>query len=287
MKFADVKNDIAFRKIFGNENRTETLISFLNAVLSFEGKDRIMSVVILNPYQLPKLKGGKVSILDVRATDQRNQQFIVEMQVAEQDGFDKRVLYYLTKGYNNQIRRADEYRKLKPAYFVGILSNFSHTKKPHYISRSRIQDIDTGEVTIKDVEFNFIELPKFTKNINELENLADKWIYFLKNAESLEIIPNDIDDKGLLSAYQEANQYTWSQEELEAYDYVDMREEDGRARLDAAEKRGKEEGKEEKEKEMVLKPYRNGKTVEQISDFLDMQIEQVRAIIKEYESQKK
>ena len=72
MKFADVKNDIAFRKIFGNENRTETLISFLNAVLGFEGKDRIVSVTILNPYQLPALKGGKVSILDVRATDQKS-----------------------------------------------------------------------------------------------------------------------------------------------------------------------------------------------------------------------
>jgi predicted transposase/invertase (TIGR01784 family) len=160
MKFADVKNDVAFRKIFGNENKTESLISFLNAVLGFEGKDRIVSVTIVNPYQLPALKGGKVSILDVRATDQKKQQFIVEMQVAEQDGFDKRVLYYLTKSYNDQIKRADQYRQLKPAYFIGILS-FSHTQNPHYISRSRIQDIDTGEVTIKDVEFNFIELTKY------------------------------------------------------------------------------------------------------------------------------
>jgi hypothetical protein len=38
MEFADVKNDIAFRKIFGNDNRKESLISFLNAVLAFEGE---------------------------------------------------------------------------------------------------------------------------------------------------------------------------------------------------------------------------------------------------------
>jgi hypothetical protein len=55
MEFADIKNDIAFRKIFGNENRKETLISFLNAVLAFKGKQKIVSVEILNPYQLPKL----------------------------------------------------------------------------------------------------------------------------------------------------------------------------------------------------------------------------------------
>jgi hypothetical protein len=31
MKFVDVKNDVAFRNIFGNEKKTEILISFLNA----------------------------------------------------------------------------------------------------------------------------------------------------------------------------------------------------------------------------------------------------------------
>lgn len=258
MKFADVKNDIAFRKIFGNENRTETLISFLNAVLGFEGKERIVSVTILNPYQLPALKGGKVSILDVRATDQKKQQFIVEMQVAEQNGFDKRVLYYLTKSYNSQIRRAEQYRKLKPAFFIGILSNFSHTHNEHYISRSRIQDIDTGEVTIKDVEFNFIELLKFNKNIDELENLTDKWIYFIKNAENLDVIPENVDDKGLLSAYEEANQHTWSQMELDAYDYVDMREEDGRAQMEFAIDKALNKGLEEGLKEGLNKGLKEG-----------------------------
>ena len=40
MKFVDIKNDVAFRKIFGNENRKETLISFLNAILDFRGNRR-------------------------------------------------------------------------------------------------------------------------------------------------------------------------------------------------------------------------------------------------------
>lgn len=290
MKFADIKNDVAFRKIFGSENRTDSLISFLNSVLGFEGSDTIMSVTILNPYQLPKLKGGKVSILDVRATDQKKQQFIVEMQVAEQEGFDKRVLYYLTKGYNSQIRRADQYRKLKPAFFVGILSDFSHTQNPHYISRSRIQDIDTGEVTIKDVDFTFIELEKFNKDINELENLTDKWIYFIKNAENLDVIPQNIDDKGLLSAYEEANQHTWTQAELDAYDYVDMREEDSRAKMEFAVNKAvaqaKEETKKESEINTIIKLYKKNKPIEEISDLLDIPLKEIQQIIALYMLQK-
>ncbi len=41
MQFADIKNDIAFRKIFGNETKKEILIAFLNAVLKFEGNKQI------------------------------------------------------------------------------------------------------------------------------------------------------------------------------------------------------------------------------------------------------
>ena len=240
MQFADIKNDIAFHKIFGNENRKEVLISFLNSVLGFEEDDqRITSVTIMNPYQLPKLKGGKVTIVDIKATDQANRQYIVEMQVAEKEGFDKRVLYYLGKSYTDQIKRGDFYRKLKPAIFIGIL-NFVQTDNVHYLSRSQVLDIETGERTIKDVEFNFIELPKFNLDAEELMTLTEKWIYFIKNAENLTFVPENIDDEGLKSAYQEANQSMWTKEELEAYDYVYMREEDARAELDAAEQKGEQ-----------------------------------------------
>ncbi len=56
MKFVDVKNDVAFRKIFGNENRKEVLISFLNAVLLLQSNHKIVNVEILTPYQLPALR---------------------------------------------------------------------------------------------------------------------------------------------------------------------------------------------------------------------------------------
>ena len=274
MKFVDVKNDIAFRKIFGNENRKETLISFLNAVLDFQGDHRITQVTILNPYQLPKLKGGKVTIIDVKATDQVGRTYIIEMQVGDLDGFEKRVLFYSSESYSDQIKRADFYRKLRPVIFIGIL-DFKHTENKNYISRSQVRDIETGEQTIKDMEFTFIELPKFKLESNELKTLTEKWIYFIKNAENLEVVPENINDEGLKSAYEEANVQAWTQEELDAYEYAFMREEDERARLDKAEMKGEEK----KEASMVLKLYAKGKTEEEISDLLDLDIQSVRQII--------
>ena len=69
MQFVDIKNGIAFRKIFGNENKKIILISFLNAVMKLKGKDAIEDVEILNPYQLPIIKNLKASIIDVKARD--------------------------------------------------------------------------------------------------------------------------------------------------------------------------------------------------------------------------
>ncbi len=227
MKFADVKNDIAFRKIFGNQNKKEVLISFLNAVLDFEENHQITDVTILNPYQLPKFRDGKATIIDVKAKDQNDRAFIVEMQVADALGFSKRVLYYTSQGYVSQIERGAFYDKLNPTIFIGIL-DFGISKNPKYICRHRILDVETGERIMEDMEFNFIELPKFNVAKKDLKSLVEKWVFFIKEAENLEVIPAEIDDLGLITAFEEANIQTWSQEEIDAYDYAGLRETEDR-----------------------------------------------------------
>jgi len=235
MKFADVKNDIAFRKIFGNQNKKEILISFLNAILDFDEKHRITDVTILNPYQLPKFRDGKATIIDVKAKDQQGREFIVEMQVADALGFSKRVLYYSSQGYVSQIDREEFYDKLKPTVFVGIL-DFEISKNQNYISRHRILDVETGERVIEDMEFNFIELPKFTKKREKLKTLDEKWVFFIKEAENLEVMPEEIDDFGLKTAFEEANIQAWSKEEIEAYNYAGIRETEDRLRIEKAQR---------------------------------------------------
>ena len=265
MKFVDVKNDIAFRKIFGNEKKKVILISFLNAVLGLEGQNRVKEVILLNPFQLPRIAGEKSSIIDVRATDERGVTFIVEMQVAEPAGFDKRVLYYTSKDYAGQINIGDEYPKLRPVYFIGVL-DFNYFSGKNYLSSHLIIDEETGECVFKDLKFRFIELPKFNKNAHELKNIIDKWTYFIKNADELEVMPSDVDDEGLKEAYEEAAQHNWSREdkhswekeELEAYDYAAMREQDERGKMELAEKRAEKRAEERVKMEMAKKMKNEG-----------------------------
>lgn len=244
MKFVDVTNDIAFRKIFGNENKKISLLSFLNAVLAFPEGKKVIDVTIVNPYQLPKLSGGKSTIVDVKAKDEKGNNFIVEMQVAEDEDFEKRVLYYTSQNYADQISRGDEYNKLNAAYFIGIL-DFKISKNPKYISRHRVLDVETGENIIRDIEFNFIELPKFNLQLVDLKSNIEQWVYFIKNAENLEVIPDNIYDEGLKTAYIAADQHSWTKQELEDYNKIFMREALDRGVTTLAVKRATEKGIEE------------------------------------------
>jgi len=277
MKFVDIKNDVAFRKIFGNANRKEVLISFLNAVLLLEKDNKIVNVDILTPYQLPAIKGGKVTIVDVKAKDQNQKTYIVEMQVAEVEGFDKRVLYYASKSYSAQIERGDQYEKLNPTFFIGIL-DFEVTQNSSYINRHKIVDIETNENFIKDIEFNFIELPKFNKTVQELTTIVDQWVFFIKNAENLEVIPDNIKDEGLKFAYQDADKHNWTKEELEAYDYVLMREQDDRGRLTLATKRAAEKATKTTLQVVAKKMLRSGFSLTDIVESTGLTIEEIHAL---------
>lgn len=282
MKFVDVKNDVAFRKIFGSDKKKVILISFLNAVLDLDGQDKIKSVTLVDPFQLPRIRGEKASIIDVRAKDERNRSFIIEMQVAERDGFGKRVQFYSSKEYASQIDRGDDYTLLKPVYFIGIL-NFKFFPGDNYFSKHITVDEETGVCTLDDIKFRFIELPKFKKKEHELTTVIDKWTYFIKKADKLEVIPENVDDKGLLAAYEEAQKHNWSKDEYDAYIYAGMREQDEKGRETAAEKRGQ---KSEKYK-VAIRCLKNNMPSELTAQIAGLTIEEVKSIIKEINKEEK
>ena len=280
MKFVDITNDIAFRKIFGNDSKKKSLISFLNAVIDLPKNEQIIDVEITNPYQLGKLSGGKSTIVDVKAKDEKGNIFIVEMQIAEFDFFHKRILYYTSQSYVSQIDKGVQYDKLRPVYFIGILEFEISKQNKSYFSRHKVLDVQTKEQIIQDVEFNFIELPKFDKTIDQLETSIDQWTYFIKNAENLEVVPENINDEGLKSAYEEANVQTWTQEELDAYEYAFMREEDERARLDKAEQKGVHETK----RDAVLGLHNNEIPISIIAISLKLTEIEVKEIIEHWKN---
>ena len=284
MDFADIKNDIAFRKIFGNEQKTAPLISFLNAALQLQGDERVVSVSLANPYQFPRIAGEKATILDVRATDQSGRKFVVEMQVADKKGFDKRVQYYIARDYSMQIDTGDDYPMLNPAYFIGIL-DFPFGEGDKYNTHHLILEKVTYEHLLKDIQFAFIQLPKFNLDIHELITPIDRWTYFIKHSTELNIIPDFAQaDEGLNTAFIEADRHNWTKEERIAYDNVLIKETDEKQEKILADEKAREKGVEAGKADMIIGMHEEGFTNQQIAKVAKKTEEEVAQIIENHKN---
>ena len=228
MQFISPQNDFAFKRIFGNEQHKEILISFINSVLDLSGERQVVEVELANPYQVPRLEQFKETILDINATCQSGRKFIVEMQVERQRLFHKRALYYSSKAYVEQLASGVDYPELKPVYFIGVL-NFSFTdNSSSYLSRHLILDTATHEQRISDFEFCFIELPKFAKHESELSSIVDKWIFFLKylgsrSGEDKDFARIFAEEPPLLRALEIARYHSLSRDEMSVYEAQEER----------------------------------------------------------------
>jgi predicted transposase/invertase (TIGR01784 family) len=52
----------------------------------------------------------KLSIVDVKCTDAEGRRYVVEMQVLNVEGFEKRVVYNASKAYVMLLRQAEHYQ---------------------------------------------------------------------------------------------------------------------------------------------------------------------------------
>ncbi|MDQ7022397.1 MAG: Rpn family recombination-promoting nuclease/putative transposase [Candidatus Gracilibacteria bacterium] len=165
-KFFSPTNDIVFKKVFGDDKKTHILISFLNAVLKYEGDDKIKEVKLTNTYVIPKVLKYKETALDIKATNEKGEEFIVEMQNANHENFLKRSLFYSSNSYSNQIKKGESYDKLKTVIFIGIMGYNLFTKEKDldkYLSTHLLLNKETLSHEMKDFEFHFIELQNLIK----------------------------------------------------------------------------------------------------------------------------
>ena len=226
-KFLDPRNDIAFKKIFGTEKNKDILIHFLNDMLTFKEKAPITDVTFLKTVQDPDIAIQKTSIVDVLCKDSQGNQYIVEIQVAKEKGFEKRAQYYAAKAYSSQARVGGAYADLKEIIFLAISNFIMFPNKDAYKSDHIILDRETQENDLKDFSFTFLELPKFRKGSNELETIIEKWMYFFNHAE--DTAEEDLEkiigsDQIMERAYDELNRFSWNEEELLTYDQAEKYE---------------------------------------------------------------
>ena len=231
MFFLNPKNDVAFKKIFGDESRKHLTISALNDLLEKKEGALIEDITFLDTANLPDVIEGKKSFVDVRCVDQAGNNYIIEMQIINEFNFLERAQYYVACSLARQLEKKGKYKKLVPVVFIGIVchdlfdeADEADEQQEDIISHHVTTSTKTGKSRLKLAEYHFVELKKFNKNLDELQSGTDKLLYFIKNADDFEKVPAQLqNDENIMEAFHVLERSRWS--DLELQDYIRKQEE--------------------------------------------------------------
>ncbi len=259
MNFISPKTNFGFKKIFGSDQSKDILISMLNGFL-YAGEPTITDLEILDPYQGPKVWGGKDTYLDVKARLKDGTLVIIEMQVLNLAGFEKRILYNAAKGYVLQLDAGESYTGLLPVIALTITDFvlFNDLERP--ISRFKLKECETLlDYPMNDIELVFVELPKFSRSPDEVETLTEQWMAFFQHARSLHEVPERMSGvPALRHAFDIANQVILSAEELEVVEKQEAFIQDTQKTIRESRQEGREEGREEGRQEGIQQGIEQG-----------------------------
>ena len=177
------KSDIVFKAIFSDENDKDLLAKFLSDMLNLDiqyGED----VELLNTEQSPEFVGDKLSRLDVRVKTSKNEYINIEIQLLDRNNIIERAILYNAKMVTNQLQEEQTYKKLGKSISLIIVDYSLFKETDEWYNKFKLVDIKT-QVNLTDlVEFNFIELPKFPKDIDiNMQTRLELWTTFLSTDE--------------------------------------------------------------------------------------------------------
>jgi predicted transposase/invertase (TIGR01784 family) len=174
------KLDIIFKLLFTSD--TDLLIDLINSVLHLPDDRRITSVKVKNPTILPDEITKKFIILDIRAIDDQQNQYDIEIQIQKYEAYPKRSLYYASRLYADQLETGDDYASLMPVIGIHFLDYEQFPDRSDFHFHFYLRDVRYPELCLTDdLSLHIFELPKFEKLCGSHDNLTE-WLHFFNHA---------------------------------------------------------------------------------------------------------
>ena len=275
-KFADPRNDIAFKKIFSEDN-IEGIKDFAESIISnaveFPFSTKLVSIEFLHKDQMPSLLKGKKSLCDLKVKDDKNNIYIIEMQKRNEEDYLQRIQYYASHAITDQLEQGTGHTELNPVITISIMGRKCFDDDIPCISYHPFKETTTGKQLLLTQSHIFIELLKLEKS--GLTGSTLEWLKMFKEAAHLDHIP-EVKNKNVLQAYRKLEQHNWSPEEKEAYIASKIDDDMEKSNLKHAEDRGKEEGEQKKALEIARRMLSKGKDIQEIMDFTDLSEEAIK-----------
>jgi predicted transposase/invertase (TIGR01784 family) len=275
-KYINLFTDYGFKKLFGEEMNKDLLLDFLNELLK-EEQGLIKNLTYLKTEQLGATDIDRKAIFDLYCENEKGEKFIVELQKSKQNFFKDRTLYYSTFPIREQAKRADWDYELKAVYTIAILdfifdSDKNESNKFRY--DVKLTETETQKVFYNKLTFIYLEMPKFTKTVEELKTRFDKWLFVIKNLNKLDRVPDKLKEQIFEKVFETAEIAKFTPEQVRSYEDSLKYYRDLKNSLDTAKDEGIVEGIEKVAKEML----KAKESIDKIIQFTGLTKEQIERL---------
>ena len=265
-KYINPFTDFGFKKIFGQEYNKDLLLDFLNSILKRDN-DPIKDIKYKPTEQYTFTIEDRKSIFDIFCESESGERFIVEMQKNKQTYFLDRTLYYSTLPIVDQAQKGAEWDyKLSAVYVVAVMDFNLNLDgiSDQCLHHVKLVELESNKVFYDKLTFVYIEMPRFVKKLEELEDNIDKWLYVLKNISRLQELPQKLQNRIFEKLFRVAEIAKYSREEWQEYQLSLSAYRDNKAALDYAKEEGRIEGRNEGQKSFIIQMLSKGLSEDEI-----------------------
>ena len=286
-RYINPYTDFGFKKLFGTAMNKDLLMSFLNALLfRNQPEKQVIKDIRYLPTEHFGQFGNRRAIFDVFCETETGAQFIVEMQNVYQQFYKDRSVFYSTFPIQEQAKMGEDWNfELKEVYTVGILDfEFKEDEysKDCYHHEVKLMDTADHHVFYDKLTFVYLEMPKFNKTEDELEDMFDKWLFVLKNLSRLFERPKALQERIFAKLFEQAEIARFTPEERRGYEdsvktYRDINNAIATAEKDARAE-GRAEGMAEANLENARRMKAKGFSVDDIVEITGLPTEEIEKL---------
>ena len=179
-----LRNDYAFKRVFGVEENKDVLQDLLECILDIP-PETIAGLELLDKEFHKELLSEKLGILDIKLR-LKDETFVdIEIQNSWHFDFPERTLYYWSKMYNEGIKQGQDYTKLPKCITINLIGKgFNKNKRLH--NKYFVLEKDTKEPLVSKLEIHILNLEKakLSKECQFKDNKAKRLLNWLKFIET-------------------------------------------------------------------------------------------------------
>ena len=178
-----LRNDYAFKRVFGVEENKDVLQDLLECILDIPSEN-IAGLELLDKEFHKDLISDKTGVLDIKLRLKNNTIIDIEIQNRWNSEFVQRTIFYWAKMYTENLKTGEVYTKLPKCITINIvgegfnLNNLLHSE--YNVVEKHINDRLSDEL-----EIHFLNLAKVKEHdenteSDEKKNKLYKWLKFIK-----------------------------------------------------------------------------------------------------------